>query len=580
MSAGGGGSGQRSAVSGLQGSGPPPALVAPVLSPTRGGARPFAAPYNGGVWVGRPGSVLGGVPMSPRPPLALIASAGGVRPSPASSLVWGLGLRLRRVSPAVAPVGEGVAQSPGEPLVGIRMRDAEHRPPLQESRPRGLPVGPRRPNHRPEDPLVVLWGRPPPRGHLPVPPVPPQEHGIEGPVPHPPGGPRAGPAQPPVHFHHQGPGLGPRGVRDRAPVPVPGPGPLCPPRWLPLRPLCLRRRRCAPPPLRRGSGHPRRLRPWRGGGRLVLGSGGLGGDEVTGLGVDVVEVGVVVVVVVGVVRRHLLDAGGDAPHRLHVRLRGAPRSPSPSLRSVLPPWLPRAAPSVPVGPRRPCPCPWVPSRPLRPLSAPWVPPSVTCTLACTAGARTLPLPVSMPLAVPTLANRALFHSPWLLRGRPPWRPARARACPSQALVLSLLLARVVPSAARALPHSAAAGLGTVPAPSPSLLAVCALACPLRVSLGTPPAASCPPLRAPVAGTLPRLCAAPPLPDDAPGVLLPPQLRQRDARRRTLGRRGADVPRPPRGEAALRGERLGGAGLGVAGVGVGTVLRAESAALGR
>ena len=27
---------------------------------------------------------------------------------------------------------------------------------------------------------------------------------------------------------------------------------------------------------------------------------------------------VVVVVVVGVVRRHLLDAGGDAPHRLHV----------------------------------------------------------------------------------------------------------------------------------------------------------------------------------------------------------------------------------------------------------------------
>ena len=66
-----------------------------------------------------------------------------------------------------------------------------------------------------------------------------------------------------------------------------------------------------------------------GGGWLVLGSRGLGGDEVSGVRVNVVEVGVVVVVVVGVVRRHLLDAGGDAPHRLHIQLRGcpAPRSP-------------------------------------------------------------------------------------------------------------------------------------------------------------------------------------------------------------------------------------------------------------
>ena len=82
-----------------------------------------------------------------------------------------------------------------------------------------------------------------------------------------------------------------------------------------------------PPPPRRG--HPRRLRSRRGGGWLVLGSWGLGGDKLAGAGVDVVEVVVVVVVVVGVVRRHLLDAGGDAPHRLHVRLRGrpAPRPP-------------------------------------------------------------------------------------------------------------------------------------------------------------------------------------------------------------------------------------------------------------
>ena len=62
----------------------------------------------------------------------------------------------------------------------------------------------------------------------------------------------------------------------------------------------------------------------------MTGSWGLGGDELAGVRVDVEEVVVVVVVVVmGVVRRHLLDAGGDAPHRLHVRLRGrpAPRPP-------------------------------------------------------------------------------------------------------------------------------------------------------------------------------------------------------------------------------------------------------------
>ena len=66
----------------------------------------------------------------------------------------------------------------------------------------------------------------------------------------------------------------------------------------------------------------------------MLGSWGLGGDEFSGVGVDVVAVGVVVVVVVvGVVRRHLLDAGGDAPHRLHVRLRGRPAPPPlPSFR--------------------------------------------------------------------------------------------------------------------------------------------------------------------------------------------------------------------------------------------------------
>ena len=81
----------------------------------------------------------------PAPPPTLAHPPSG--PSPASPLVWGLGLWRRRVVPAVAPVGEGAAQSPGEPVVGVRIRDAEHRSPFQEGRPRRLPVGPRRPDH-------------------------------------------------------------------------------------------------------------------------------------------------------------------------------------------------------------------------------------------------------------------------------------------------------------------------------------------------------------------------------------------------------------------------------------------------
>ena len=44
---------------------------------------------------------------------------------------------------------------------------------------------------------MVLWCRPPPRGCLSVSSVPPEEHGIKGPVPRPPGGPLVG-ALPPV----------------------------------------------------------------------------------------------------------------------------------------------------------------------------------------------------------------------------------------------------------------------------------------------------------------------------------------------------------------------------------------------
>ena len=63
---------------------------------------------------------------------------------------------------------------------------------------------------------------------------------------------------------------------------------------------------------------------------------------------------------------------------------------------------------------------------------------------------------------------------------------------------------------------------------------------------TPPVASCPPLRALLAGTLPCPRAVPPFLDHAPGIPLPLQLRQRDARRRTLGRRGGHAVSAPGG----------------------------------
>ena len=187
----------------------------------------------------------------------------------------------------------------------------------------------------------------------------------------------------------------------------------------------------------------------------------------------------VVVVVVGVVCRHLLDAGGDAPHRLHVRLRGRPAL---------------------------CPPPFVPSSPLGSHAPSRLSLGARGALALAFGPLSSPLPVSpVPPPVPHALARSLSHlfSP----------------CP---LHLGSL-----PAPLRALP---------VPWPLPGPLP--------RVA----PSAAC--------ALLPP--AAAPFLDHSPGVPLPLQLRQRDARRRALARRGEDVPLPPRGE-GLRGERLGGAG---------------------
>ena len=146
----------------------------------------------------------------------------------------------------------------------------------------------------------------------------------------------------------------------------------------------------------------------------MLGSWGLGGDELSGVGVDVVEVVVVVVVVVvGVVRRHLLDAGGDAPHRLNVRLRGRPAPRPPPFDPPSPPGShapsrlslgARGALALALGP------------PSGPLPVPWVPPPVTHALACLLAHR--PSLRSMHLGALPAPLRAL-PVPWPLPGSLP-----------------------------------------------------------------------------------------------------------------------------------------------------------------
>ena len=157
---------------------------------------------------------------------------------------------------------------------------------------------------------------------------------------------------------------------------------------------------------------------------MVLVSWGLGGDELAGVRVDVVEVVVVVVVVVvGLVCRHLLDAGGDAPHRLHVRLRGRPAL---------------------------CPPPFVLSSPLGSHAPSRLSLGARGALALALGPLSSPLPVSrVPPHVPHALARSLSHFPSPCPLHLGSLPAPLRALPVP-WPLPGPLPRVAPSAACAL----------------------------------------------------------------------------------------------------------------------------------
>ena len=186
---------------------------------------------------------------------------------------------------------------------------------------------------------------------------------------------------------------------------------------------------------------------------------------------------------------------------------------------------------------------------------PRFPSSVTRSLARTADAPVLPAPLPMFFTVFLFADRTPLRPMSPVAARfgallTTLRPSSGAAALARVLLVPLpfpcAVSHVTSSAARALPPSAAAGLGALPDPLPSLLAASALAC----ALWLPVPRSGLPWRVPC----PACWPPPPLPDHSPGVLLPPQLRQRDARGRTRGRRGANGPRPPLREGGLGGIR--------------------------
>ena len=186
---------------------------------------------------------------------------------------------------------------------------------------------------------------------------------------------------------------------------------------------------------------------------------------------------VVVVVVVGVVCRHLLDAGGDAPHGLHVRLRG---------RSALCP--PPLAPPPPLGSHAPS---------LLSLGA------LALALALALGPLPGPVPVSrVPPLVPHALARSLSHPPLSCPLRLGTLPAPLSTLPVPwPLPDPLPVSRVPPL----VHHAPARSLSHLPSPSaPCTWAPCPRPC---APFPCPDPSPCPLPVTPSAAPLP-LAAAP------------------------------------------------------------------------
>ena len=207
--------------------------------------------------------------------------------------------------------------------------------------------------------------------------------------------------------------------------------------------------------------------------------------------------------------------------------------------------------------------------------------------------RACPWTSSWPLVPGRFSTRCLRPGPPRVpRCCCPWRPARVLAPVTGRCSSSLRPSRTLARALRCAPCPSVRCPRSGPPRVPVLprcrwpwcparvlalsLCVWALVSPLRPSLGAPPVAFRPSPPVPAAGTLPCLCAVSSLLNHAPGVSLPPQLRQHDAWRRRTGRRGADGPRLSLGEGSLGLVRLEVAGVGVPGLGVGAVRGALSA----
>ena len=254
---------------------------------------------------------------------------------------------------------------------------------------------------------MVLWGCPPPRGYLLVSPSLRRSTASKGRFLNPLVVPWLAQLNHPYNSPTRGRASSPRGSGTVPQSRSQGRAPSAPRAGSPCCPCaCGAGAAPRPPPPRRG--HPFRLRSRCGGGWLVPGSWGLGGDELAGVGVDVVEV-VVVSVVCGAPASVGCRGGCTSPAARPAA--GVPRPPPPSLRPALPPGLQCPVPPVPGGPWRPCPCPWAPLRPPARAVGP---------------APCHPRP-GLPARPPSLAPLPT-----------PGRPVRAPACPSRALAPSRL----------------------------------------------------------------------------------------------------------------------------------------------